>query len=78
MYMEPKLELDPNDKLYWIFEDWRLMTQDKTTPTPRGDVTKYYHQSHKQYLDNNITCRGFPKQFRPLIVEFFSNYGIMK
>ena len=49
MFMDTKLELNPDVKFDWVFENYgRVEIQDNTTVPPKGDMIKYEHQNHKQ------------------------------
>ena len=54
MYMDPELGLEPNGKLYWLFETHGMVAiQENVTLPPRDSFIKYYHQNNKQELENN-------------------------
>ena len=57
--MGTELELDPNEKMYWLFENYgRATIHNNSTLPQRYDILKYDHASKNQELDNNIKWMG--------------------
>ena len=74
-YIEPETEIDPSERLDFIFENaGRTVLQHKQPLPPREDIISFSDEKHQELYKNSIQWSDCPVEHRPIIESIIKEY----